>query len=685
MVLPDLDVDMSREVSQFIANRYRLDLKIGTGGMGTVFKGYDLHLKRPVALKVIRADSLSNELSTRLHREAKAICRIEHDNIVKVFDFLLSQENEAVMIMELVSGRSLEQIIKRDGPYPLLPALDIFRQLCEAMSYAHKQGVLHRDLKPSNVLLTEARGSIPIVKVVDFGVAQVSNMQDQTLTQPGFLVGSPGYVSPEQARGQSVDERSDIYSLGCFMFFVLTGRPPFKGSNLLETVQKQINEPPPSLHETDPTREFGQQIESLVAKALAKNPADRYESMEHLRRDLSNIIYKALDENEPAPWADSDKPATHTSHHPHINVALLMRVLVLGFCIAWFACLIFIGRFIVSDSSKLPSITNYALFRFDLAKKDSAIPSDTTLVEPMVVEKDRIPWYYLGKHVGKQQLESLKNKDDVERLMLCDTDVKNEDLASLKGFQIEVLDLSRTGIGDEGLRVLAEIPSLKTLVLDGTRVTDTGIGYLACLPNLRILFLKGTQVTDAGVEKLSDSEILLGLSLAECKNITGKSAEYLGRMAQLLSLYINGSNIDHDQLAKLAKLRNLAYLNISNLGVTDGDVAAISKLNLNYLDMDDNPISDVGLKSLATMSSLQNLTIRGCYRVTASARRYIKRSIADLDVISNGDRSDGKSYEWYYYESDQYLHHKTLRAKSKDEIDEATRERILEVGEEMQF
>ncbi|MBX9692072.1 MAG: serine/threonine protein kinase, partial [Cyanobacteria bacterium] len=217
---------MSREISQFIADRYRLDLKIGTGGMGTVFKGYDLHLKRAVALKLIRADSLSSQLITRLHREAKAICKIEHDNIVKVFDFLMYQENEAVMVMELVSGRSLDQTVKADGPYPILPALDIFRQICEAMSFAHKQGVLHRDLKPSNVLLSETRGAFPIVKVVDFGVAQVSSMQDQTLTQPGFLVGSPGYVSPEQARGREVDVRSDVYSLGCLMFFVLTGKPP---------------------------------------------------------------------------------------------------------------------------------------------------------------------------------------------------------------------------------------------------------------------------------------------------------------------------------------------------------------------------------------------------------------------------------------------------------------------------
>ncbi|HZT35015.1 MAG TPA: serine/threonine-protein kinase, partial [Nitrososphaera sp.] len=204
-------------VPQKVLDRYEVIETIGTGGTGTVFKAKDTHLPRIIAIKALNPNKESAKNIVRLHKEARTICQLRHPNIVEIYDFIIANRKEPMMVMEFVEGKSLECIIAEQGAMSLRESLDIFLQICDAMDYAHSRGVLHRDLAPSNILVSPGPKGRASIKVVDFGVAKVEDLQDNTFSKTGCLVGTVTVISPEQATGRAVDARSDVYSMGCLM------------------------------------------------------------------------------------------------------------------------------------------------------------------------------------------------------------------------------------------------------------------------------------------------------------------------------------------------------------------------------------------------------------------------------------------------------------------------------------
>src|SRR5579885_840846 len=211
------------------SSRYELNARLGAGGMGAVYKGYDHVLEKTIGVKML-LPSLKKEAAIRFHNEAKACAKLEHPNILKVLDFGQTPKGDFYLIMDYIEGRSLADVIKTSGPLEVGTALDVFCQICSGLQHAHSRGVLHRDVKPSNVMLAQEAGGNYQVKVVDFGIAKLKS-DEQKLTTTGVRIGSPLYMSPEQARGEEVDHRSDIYSMGCLMFAALTGAPPICGES----------------------------------------------------------------------------------------------------------------------------------------------------------------------------------------------------------------------------------------------------------------------------------------------------------------------------------------------------------------------------------------------------------------------------------------------------------------------
>lgn len=282
-----------------LGSRYKMLKKLGSGGMGAVFLADDTTLAVRVAVKIL-LPGLASETIIRFQQEARAAAKLDHPNIVKVRDFGQTPAGDLYLIMDYVGRKSLEDIVDMQGRLPIDEALPIFIQIASGLHHAHINGVCHRDVKPSNIMLNEDTPGN--VQLVDFGLAKLQS-DDQKLTSTGVRVGSPLYMSPEQAGGAEVGERSDIYSLGCLMFKVLTGQPPLQGKTYIDTIVMQREEIPPLLNEVDCGTTFPQELEEIIAKTLEKDPDDRYQSADELKHALEQALESYTASFKPVPQA----------------------------------------------------------------------------------------------------------------------------------------------------------------------------------------------------------------------------------------------------------------------------------------------------------------------------------------------------------------------------------------------
>lgn len=265
---------------RILNDRYEVGELIGRGGMADVHQGRDLRLGRRVAIKLMRPDLARDpQFQSRFRREAHSSAALNHPNIVSVFDTgdirLEDTAHHGVMcpflVMEFVDGQTLRELQHR-GEVDPESAARWMRGVLEALDYSHSQGIVHRDIKPANIMVT--RGDV--VKVMDFGIARALADSAATMTQTQAVVGTAQYLAPEQARGEKVDARSDLYSAGCVLFDLLTGRPPFQGDSPVAVAYQHVREDPPVPSTVNSL--VTPQLDAVVARALTKDPADRYQS-----------------------------------------------------------------------------------------------------------------------------------------------------------------------------------------------------------------------------------------------------------------------------------------------------------------------------------------------------------------------------------------------------------------------
>lgn len=277
-------------VGDIIASRYEIKTYLGEGGMSAVYAAVDKVIKRDVALKILHRDLLVRGRGSllRFQREAQALGNLDHPNIVKIHHFDADENAQPYIVMDIVQGESLaRRLVKDPESVRFSDIIDIFVQVCDALSHAHTRGVVHRDLKPSNIMVVGNQ-----VKVLDFGIAKLMSEdsdQELQLTRTGEVFGSPLYMSPEQCRGLKLDYRSDIYSLGCVMYEAFTGNPPFTGNSHIDTMLKHVNDLPASVVSSMCDARYVEKVDAILLRCMAKNPNARFQSMDEVKAALLEL------------------------------------------------------------------------------------------------------------------------------------------------------------------------------------------------------------------------------------------------------------------------------------------------------------------------------------------------------------------------------------------------------------
>jgi hypothetical protein len=271
--------------------QYLIREKLGSGGMGEVYKAEHRFLRRPCAVKLIRPEHAGDsEVLQRFEREVQATAALTHPNTVAIYDYGIADDGTFYYVMEYLPGQTLEEIVAKEGPLEPARAVHLLRQVVSALSEAHAAGLTHRDIKPGNVMVCERGGISDVAKLLDFGLVVTAGMQaaDAKLTQAGMILGTPAYMSPEQCGGaENPGPVSDIYSVGALAYFMLSGRSPFEGKGPVQMLMAHLGEVPPSVASLRP--EVAAPLDVLVMRCLAKRPEDRYASAAELERALHSI------------------------------------------------------------------------------------------------------------------------------------------------------------------------------------------------------------------------------------------------------------------------------------------------------------------------------------------------------------------------------------------------------------
>jgi serine/threonine protein kinase/Leucine-rich repeat (LRR) protein len=619
---------------------YRILQVLGHGGMGVVFLADEPALGRKVAIKVMRP-AASAAARQRFLREARVAAALDHDHVIAVHH-VGQEQGTPFIVMPLLKGESLDARLRREEALPVADIVRIGRQTANGLACAHAAGLIHRDIKPGNLWLegkdeggkmkdenAGASGSSFIlhpsslrVKIFDFGLAR-SVDDDAQLTQSGDFVGTPAYTAPEQANGQPVDARADLFSLGCVLYRLCTGRPPFKGKDTLGTLLAVANETPTPVRQINPA--IPESLAALVMALLAKEPSARPASAQRVADILAALEQEAIAsagaEQTPSP---SPPPPDHRASAATTRTILLV--------LAGIGALAAGGGLLLVVAVALTLLLTRG---GDESEKRTAMPGPAPVVPKPNEERDRRSDDKQDLNAGAKEKEKEKEKEKIVAVAHDDRVVAEWVLKSPRGLvtyragermpqatatkpeqlpkgPIQLVELRIEGaIADDDLKRLAGLTALRRVYF-GPGITNAGMSYLANLPALEMLDLGSPLVTDDGLAHLQKLPALHTLNLLSTRGITGAGFIHLQKLPQFKHLSVAMLQPAKDAMRHIKGIPALDSLALWNIPVTDAALVDLEGSTINRLILSQTTkITPKGLASVRQLPRLRNLQIGG--------------------------------------------------------------------------
>lgn len=664
------------QAGDIIGNAFRVENQIGLGGMGVVYLVQHTALNKQFALKVLAPDLVNEQNWLRFQAEAKTMASLSHRTFVKVYDLGIHAKAVPFYSMDYLKGRSLETIVIEDGPFQLEQALDIFLEVLDGLAYAHRHNIIHRDIKPANIMLctagsaktattdstspspslslsNSASDSLPTaVKVLDFGISKFVGSdasKKQSLTAAGDIFGSPFYMSPEQCRGDTVDARSDIYSIGCALFEVLTGFVPYEGKNSVETTIMHQEYDPPRLSDVSPELEYPPSVDIAIAKCLAKDPEDRYQSAKELAIDLMRIK-----EGQDLRGYSGSYSNDHASRPVTSKIA--MACTITGALVVTAAALITQTKLLATKppnafttakgiTTNSNSIANVELLDEKIAEKEPDLTAiETAQIKKFLASRTE-PYSRTENSAGKKvSVFNFPTKFSIGLLGCTKADTHKftrvtaqGNVATAFGTRVHINaeqnlqcfpqlikffrpnELEWVKINDSKAQPsdffpdLVKQQKLSGLELRNSQIADLDLPWLEKLPSLKSLDIGNTRVTGSGLAK---SKVLKQLNCIHACKL--KSATPL--------------------LKALAETHNITELNLNDVKLSTEDYSLISQLtSLKILSLKDSSIEDADLDKLTSLENLETLYIDRCHRLTLAAVDIL-RKFKKLKVLRPPDQ-----------------------------------------------
>lgn len=664
---------------EIIAGTFLINKQIGSGGMGVVYLVKHTALSKQFALKALAPDLVNEQNWLRFKAEAKTMASLNHRTFVKVYDLGLHAKTVPFYSMDYLNGRTLETILAEDGPIELRQAIEIFLEVLDGLAYAHSHGIIHRDIKPANIMIcttSSATSGAIAVKILDFGISKFVGSDDkkvQNLTAAGDIFGSPYYMSPEQCRGETVDGRSDIYSIGCSLFESLSALVPFEGNNSIEIALLHQEQEPPRLSEIIPELELPPSIDRVIARCLAKEPAERYQSAKELSADLVRIR-----EGQDVQNYNLSYPETTSRRPTQKKVAIISAIAAAPLIVAAAATLMTTG----AAENKQPSSPNQA--NSDLVNLDSAAP-----LNQLKQTENKRAFNNKASTIEKQEFDNantshtIANIELIERLTNKESDlpiVKNvlikefirkrtEPYSTVKiiaGEKVNCFNfptdfsLGTIGYAKPGSKEWTTAPARGTVttiygrllsitaeqelltypeLLNYFRPNEIGtvnfndsqvlpvklLQALAKQAQLHGLELRGTRLSDNDIPLLEKFQALKSLDIGNTK-ITSTALAKCKILPQLQTLHANMLTDVTPVLAALVKSNKLTELNLNSVKLSSEDYALISQItNLQILSLKESAIKDADLLKLSSLPNLTTLYIDRCGNLTPTTIDTLKR------------------------------------------------------------
>lgn len=552
---------------------------LGRSANSTVYLAIDRLLNKKVAVKCLLSLGEDREKILAFQNEARITSKMQHPNIASVLDFGVTGNATPYMILEYIDGKNLrdfllhEETASNDGVSAEF-ILALFNQILEAVIYAHEKEILHRDLKPENILVTADEQGLNQIKIIDFGIAQAH--KESKNSENTLLVGTPAYMAPEQAQGGHYDKRSEIYSLGCVLYEMFCGTPPYSAETSLDMLNKHALAPIPLLSDLkcrQGTGKLPEDLAEIAARCIAKEPDERFASATSLKVNLDSLNLK--ESTGPEVTTESSDQNWGNVFRKILGTAALVSVFG---ALAYFASGLISNR-LTEGTGKSTAAASYIEPEFSSLTYE---------------EKERNPGFIRGDD-GYVHPKVISN-------------LKDEDLVRLRRIPAPRLSLMHSTINGSGFKYLKG-KKIVNLRLNFTDITDDNLIYLQDLKDLRILHLGGTAISARGIKNL-DGIKLRHLFLYDCSYIDDHALELIAKQfPELRKLSLGCDTITVAGLEHLKQLKYLTNLNIGVPGIDDNTIDVIASLPIRNLDLHSAHIGKIGLLKLYKAKNLRSLTI----------------------------------------------------------------------------